>query len=260
MATAVRERPHGTRARYVLGPGPGKGPGCRCQACTAANRQAAARAARLRAYGQWAPFVSAEPAWAHIQALARAGIGWRRAAALAGVSTGAVSKLLYGGPGDREPTRHIRAATAAAIMTVRPDARHLGGAALVNAAGTHRRLQALVASGWSQAKLAGRLGMTPANFAAMMRRGQVTAATARAAATVYDELWNQPPPQTSQREKIAATRARNHAQARGWVPPLAWDDDQIDRSDGIPAEGWRQPGPGHHSPCRRTGRTRAEAR
>jgi transcriptional regulator with XRE-family HTH domain len=236
MATAARERPHGTRARYVLGPGPGKGPGCRCPACTAANRQAAARAARLQAYGLWAPFVPAGTARAHVQALGQAGIGWRRVAALAGVSTGAVSKLLYGGPGDREPARHLRPATAAAILAVRPDARNLGGAALVDAVGTHRRLQALVAIGWSQAKLAARMGMTPANFAAMMRRCQVTADTARAAAAIYDQLWNQPPRQTSQREKIAAARAGNHAQARGWAPPLAWDDDQIDRPDGKPAE------------------------
>jgi hypothetical protein len=235
-------RPHGTRARYVLGPGPGKGPGCRCEPCTAANRRAAARVSRLRAYSQWAPYVDAGPARAHVHALGQTGIGWKRMAALAGVSTGAVSKLLYGGPGGRAPARRIRAETAAAILAVRPDAGNLGGAALVDATGTHRRLQALVAIGWSQAKLATRLGMGPANFAAMMRRGQVTAGTARAAAAVYDELWNQWPPQTSQREKIAA-RARNHARARSWAVPLAWDEDQIDRPDGTPAVGWRRASP-----------------
>lgn len=241
MAASRPERPHGTRARYVLGPGPGKGPGCRCGPCAAANRREAARVSRLRAYGQWAPFVDAGPARAHVQALGRAGIGWKRAAALAGVSTGAMSKLLYGGPGNRAPARRIRPQTAAAILAVRPGAGNLAGPALVGAAGTHRRLQALVATGWSQAKLGARLGMTPANFAAMMRRGQVTASTARAAAAVYGELWNQPPPETGQREKIAAARARNHARARGWVPPLAWDDDQIDRPDGRPADGWDRP-------------------
>jgi hypothetical protein len=204
--------------------------------------------------------VPAGPARAHVQALGQAGIGWRRAAALAGVSTGAVSKLLYGGPGAREPARRIRPATAAAILAVRPGARNLGGSALVDVTGTHRRLQALVATGWSQAKLATRLGMTPANFAAMMRRGQVTASTARTAAAVYDELWNQPPPQTGQRDKIAAARARNHAQARGWPPPLAWDDDQLDRPDGTPAEGWRPARPARRRPRHRDGRARAEAR
>jgi hypothetical protein len=31
-------REHGTRARYVHGPGPDTGPGCRCDHCTAANQ------------------------------------------------------------------------------------------------------------------------------------------------------------------------------------------------------------------------------
>jgi len=194
--------------------------------------------------------VDAGAARAHVCALGQAGIGWKRAAALAGVSTGAMSKLLYGGPGNREPARRIRPATAAAILAVRPEARSLGGSALVDATGTHRRLQALVAGGWSQAKLGARLGMTPANFATMMRRGQVTASTARAAAAVYDQLWNQSPPETGQREKIAAARARNRARAHGWAPPLAWDEERIDQPDAQPAEGWQRPA--------RTKRTAAE--
>src|SRR6185503_12264157 len=94
--------------------------------------------------------------------------------------------------------------------------------------------------GWSQAKIGGRLGITPANFAAMMRRDQVTAATERAARALYDELWNRPPPETGQREKIAAARARNYARANRWAPPLAWDEDQLDTPDGTPAEGWQR--------------------
>jgi transcriptional regulator with XRE-family HTH domain len=203
--------------------------------------------------------VDAAAARAHVQALSQAGISWRRAVTLAGVSTGALSKLLYGGPGDRAPARRIRPGTAAAILAVRPDARNLGECAVVDAAGTHPRLQALVAIGWSQAKLAARLGMTPANFAAMMRRGRVTASTARAAAAVYGELWNQRPPETSQQEKIAVARARNHARARGWAPPLAWDDDQLDRPGGKPAEGWQPPGPRHRIPARHRSLARAEA-
>src|SRR5216684_3904682 len=112
------ERAHGTRARYVLGPG--SGPGCRCAACTAANREAARRQTRLWAYGHWHPYVGAGPVREHVGQLARSGVGWKRAAALAGVSTGAMSKLLYGGPGDRPPSRRLRPETAAAILAVRP--------------------------------------------------------------------------------------------------------------------------------------------
>jgi hypothetical protein len=231
-------REHGTRTRYVMGPGPGKGPGCRCASCTAANRQEAGRRSRMQAYGQWRPYVDAAAPRAHVQALAEAGIGWKRAAELAGVSTGAMSKLLYGGPGNRPPTQRVRPETAAAILAVRPSPSALAPSALTDATGTHRRVQALTAAGWSQARIAARLGMSPGNFATMMRREQVTASTAEAARAVYDELWRQPPPETGQREKIAAARARNYARANGWAPPLAWDDDVIDLPDGKPAEGW----------------------
>jgi hypothetical protein len=233
-------RRHGTRARYVLGPGPGQGLGCRCAPCRAANRAAENQRTRLIAYGRWQPYVDAGPAREYVRQLAAQGIGWKQAAKLAGVPTAAVSKLLYGGPGGRPPSQRVRPATAAAILAVRPDRGNLGPAALVPAAGTHRRIQALVATGWSQAKIGGRLGMTPANFAAMMRRDHVTAATERAARAVYDELWNQPPPERGQREKIAAARARNYARAHGWAPPLAWDEDQLDTPDGKPAEGWQR--------------------
>ncbi len=241
MTAALVERPHGTRARYVWGPGTGRGPGCRCAGCTAANRDEHARISRLRAYGQWLPFVDAEPARAHVRALARAGIGWKRAAELAGLPEGTMRKLLQGGSGARSPSRRIRPETAAAILAVQPAAGNLGAAALVDAAGTQRRLQALVVIGWSQAKLAERLGMSAANFGAVMRCGHVTAATARAVAGLYDQLWNRPPPEGGQREKIAASRARNFARQHGWAPPLAWDDDQIDVPEGKPADGWQRP-------------------
>lgn len=199
-----------------------------------------ARVSRLRAYGQWAPFVDAGPARAHVQALAQAGIGWKRAAALAGVSKGTMRKLVQGGSGGRPASTRIRPETATAILAVRPAARNLAAATLVDAAGTHRRLQALVAIGWSQAKLGARLGVSAANFSAMMRRGQVTAGTARAAAGLYDQLWNRQPPEGGRWEAIAASRARRCARERGWVPPMAWDDDLLDEPDGRPADGWQR--------------------
>ncbi len=236
-------REHGTSARYVWGPDengrPGRG--CRCGACRDARRTAESHRNRMRAYGRWQPYVDAGPAREHIRALARCGLGWKRVAAIAGVSTGAMSKLLYGGPGSRPPSRRIRPETAAAILAVRPSADLLGARAVIPAAGTHRRIQALVTAGWSQQKLAGRIGMTRANFGTMMLRGEVTAATARAVAAVYGELWDQPPPEAGHRDKIAASRARNYARARGWAPAAAWDDERIDDPAAAPAEGWQRP-------------------
>jgi hypothetical protein len=53
---------------------------------------------------------------------------------------------------------------------------------------------------------------------------QVTAGRARQVAALYDDLSMTPPPETNQRERIAASRSRNFARQRGWAPPLAWDD------------------------------------
>jgi hypothetical protein len=112
------ERLHGTRARYVMGPGPGQGPGCRCAPCRAANRAAENQRTKLIAYGRWQPYVDAGPAREHVRQLAARGIGWKQAAMLAGVPTGAMSKLLYGGPGGRPPSQRVRPGTAAAILAV----------------------------------------------------------------------------------------------------------------------------------------------
>ncbi len=238
--TTAGTREHGTRARYAHGPGPGKGPGCRCDECTAANRAAARQRDRAILYGRWQPFADAGPAREHVQALARHGIGRRRAAELAGMSAGAMSRLLYGGPGSRPPTRRIRPQTAAAILAIRPSADLVAPGVLVDAAGTQHRVQALVAAGWSQAQLAGQLMTSPGHVGALLREDRVTAAMATAVRGLYDRLWSQPPAEDDHPARIAASRARNYAAARGWAPPMAWDDEELDKPDGRPAKGWRR--------------------
>jgi transcriptional regulator with XRE-family HTH domain len=239
MTTSQRsaQRAHGTRTCYVNGPGPGSGPGCRCEPCSAANREQARLESRLRAYGQWQPYVDAEPVRQYVCELRASGTGWRRVAELAGLSQSTLSKILYGGPGDRPPAKGVRAETAKAILAVRPS---LAPHALTDATGTHRRVQALVAGGHSQAQLAGRLSMTRPNFGSMMQRDQVTVETREAVRELYDQLWNQPPAEQDHHSRQAASRARNHAAERGWVPPLAWDDDKIDDPAARPAEGWQR--------------------
>ncbi|PZG49853.1 hypothetical protein C1I98_11090 [Spongiactinospora gelatinilytica] len=214
----------GTLARYVVDK-------CPCDACREANRVYEARRSRLIAYGQWRPYVDAEPVRQHVQLLSEFGIGWKRAAQLAGVPNGSVSKLLYGGPGDRPPSRGVRSETAARLLGVTPTLDLLGATVPVDAAGTRRRLQALVAIGWPQAQLAARLGMDPSNFGKTMQAPRVIAKTARAVRVLYDELWDQPPPETTSHERGAAARARNHAAAREWLVPAYWDDDLIDVPD-----------------------------
>lgn len=217
-------REHGTLAAYKIN-------GCKCGPCEGANRRYVARRYRLIAYGQWRPYIDAEPVREHVRRLQAAGLGWRRIAKLAGVPNGSMSKLIYGdGPRGMAPSKRVRPATAAAILAIQPGLDVLGGNTLVDGAGTRRRLQALVAVGWAQARVAERLGIERTNLNKMLlgKDKPVYALTARAARALYEELWDTPPPEGGHREKISASRARNYARERGWLPPAAWDDDLID--------------------------------
>ncbi|WP_433520082.1 hypothetical protein ACQP2T_63820 (plasmid) [Nonomuraea sp. CA-143628] len=214
-------RDHGY-ARYKLD-------GCRCYICGYANAVYCERRERAIAYGTWQPFVDAEPIRLHVRDLQSCGLGLRRIAEAASVDRKRLQALLNGRPErGTGPQEKVRPALAAAILAVEASFDLLGATTVIDATGTRRRLQALVTIGWSQAKLGARLSWTPANFSALMREPQTIVRTARKVRCLYDELWDQAPPEDGHREKIATNRARNMAKARGWVPPQAWDDDTID--------------------------------
>jgi plasmid maintenance system antidote protein VapI len=220
----MTERSHGY-ARYKLD-------GCRCYICGYARAVYEERRQRAIAYGTWQPFVEAEPVRQHVRDLQACGLGLRRIAEAAGVDRKRLQALLNGRSERRTaPQAKIRPQIAAAILAVEPSFDLLGDKTVIDASGTRRRLQALVALGWSQAKLAAWLGWTPGNFTSLMKEPRTVVATARKVRALYDELWDQAPPEADHREKIAASRARNHATEHGWLPPQAWDDDLIDVPD-----------------------------
>lgn len=224
------ERPHGY-ARYKLD-------GCRCYTCAAAASEYNIRRERAIAYGRWHPFVAAQPVRDHINTLRACGMGLRAIATAAGVDRKRLQAITNGRPErGTPPQQRVRPEIAAAILAVEPTLDVLPGGTVIDASGTRRRIQALVAIGWSQSKIAARLGWTPANLSALLRRDRTIAATARAVRDLYEELWDQAPPEDTHRDKIAAARARNHATKCGWLPPAAWDDDLIDiPDDQLPAE------------------------
>lgn len=213
-------RPHGN-AKYHL-------ENCRCLVCCQAARDYDNNRRRAIAYGRWQPFVDAGPVRAHVRALGEFGIGWMRAARLAGVSTGGVSKLLYG---DRlrglAPSRRVRPETALKLLSVEPTLENLGDRMVVDGTGARRRLQALVCAGWSQSELARRMGMNRANFGRTIVSGLVEAATVKTARRLYDELWRVDPVEGGVPE-FRAVAARRIAVSNGWAPVGAWDDDTID--------------------------------
>lgn len=217
---------HGTKAAYSLDL-------CRCGPCSAAAAEYARVRNRQIAYGRWAAYVDAEPARLHVRALGAAGLGWKKAATAAGISTGTMSKLLYGQSKQGvPPSLRIRSRTAERILAVQIGT--IAAGTCIDATGTRRRLQALVAIGWSQSKLAIRLGMGRANFSKVICGSLVRKSTADAVTRLYLELWDQLPPRESHRDRIAFSRSRGYAAELGWAPPMAWDDDKIDDPEARP--------------------------
>lgn len=231
----IADHQHGTRAAYVLDR-------CRCFPCSSANAQAETDRERQKAYGRYDKYVQAEPVRAHVLALGEQGMGLKRVAKGAGVSTGTLSKLVFGvytatgtgggckGPGDRvrQPSKRVLRTTAERLLAVELDLADGAKIAVDDAIGVRRRVRALVALGWSQSKLAERLGVLRSNFHLATDARGVTVATMRAVERVYDELSMTLPPEDTHRDKIAASRARAYARARGWKPPLALDDELLD--------------------------------
>jgi hypothetical protein len=220
----MTERAHGY-ARYKLD-------GCRCYVCGYARAVYEERRQRAIAYGTWQPFVEAEPVRQHLRDLQACGLGLRRIAEAASVDRKRLQALLNGrserGTG---PQEKMRPAVAAAILAVEPSFDLLGATTVIDATGVRRRMQALVALGWSQARLAERLGWTPSNFGTLIAAPRTIVRTALKVRALYEELWDQAPPEGDHRSKISVSRARNHAAAHGWLPPAAWDDDLIDVPD-----------------------------
>jgi transcriptional regulator with XRE-family HTH domain len=97
--------------------------------------------------------------------------------------------------------------------------------------GTRRRIEALNALGWTAKDVADRIGTTK-QAVSEMRRGtrskRTTPAVAARVAAVYDELSMTRP------DGWVADRTRRTAAARGYAPPLAWDDDEIDDPHALP--------------------------
>ncbi|WP_246080803.1 helix-turn-helix domain containing protein [Modestobacter altitudinis] len=211
---------HGTRTAYVKDR-------CRCTDCTAANTTASCLANRERSYGRWQPYVDAHPVHEHIAALRAAGIGVERIAHLADMALSHIRELADPGLGDGPGTRRVRPATAARILSIGIDDANRAPHSRIDATGTRRRLQALIATGWALDLLANRLGRRPTSLERSMTSPSVTTRTAKDVAELYERLENTPPPRRTGEQQAATDAARTHAAAQGWQPPLAWDD--IDR-------------------------------
>lgn len=214
---------------------------CRCVPCKVHHSNMEKSRQKLKAYGRFdTGLVDVAPVREHMMMLAGFGLGYKRVAELAGIGITPARNLIWGrqepGPRYGEMQKQIKRETAEALLAVRPDIRNLAPRAYISSRATHRRLQALVAIGWSQSKLAKRIGVDPTNFCTLMNSEQVTVSRHLQVVDLFEELWDQRPPAEEHRDRIAFTRSLSYAKKRRWLPPLAWDDVDTDVEPPVPDE------------------------
>jgi transcriptional regulator with XRE-family HTH domain len=168
--------------------------------------------------------VDAEPARQHVKALLAGGMSLSQIQFASGVNRTAIQVMLGEHPG-RSASMQIRQGTAEKLLRTRLN-RGVSIDGLVPAAGTRRRIEALVAIGYPKRDLAKRLGVTQIQTA---RVPLMRAEWAQQVMALYEDLRDIPGP---------SSRARETARRRGWLPPIWWDDDSIDDPQAQP-EGTR---------------------
>lgn len=220
--------PHGSLSRH-------KYHGCKCSPCRSNYRDYQNRRYRQKAYGTWQPYVDAEPIRRHLLMLRDHGISFTRVAEIAGLYPATVGGFLYRNGRNHPPKKRATRETADKILAVTPDSATPG---IVDATGTHRRLQALAAVGWPMSALAPHTGLAPATVSRLLRQPRLYAATGDAVSRAYNRLWDQRPEDHGV-TKAAAVRTRRWAHGHGWAPPAAWDDDRIDDPGAVPDIGDR---------------------
>lgn len=191
------------------------------------NRHYEAHRRRMLAYGKWeSQKVLAAPVREHYLALLDAGMSRNQVSRISGVKADQLDNLLRPRKdrGD-QPAKVVFRRTADRLVAVPVPAphevwRYAADGQKVDPTGTARRLQALIALGWTSRELSARLGIFESNLPAILHaQRHTTAGFARKVADLFNKL--QLTPGTS-------TRSRNRAARNGWAMPLAWDENSID--------------------------------
>jgi hypothetical protein len=221
--------------------------------------------ARQIAYGRWEPWAQAAPVREHVQGLRRDGASLRAIGRAAGVSPTTVHRLLHGEPARCRPApRRIQAGEARRLLAVTPGV-VVHAAARRDAAGVRLRLRALTAVGYPSVTLAVRAGVAPGTIRDLVSGHVPTVSMAlhETVARLYDELWDQRPPEGTGAQRRAAAAARSRAARSGWPAPMGLDDGRIDDPAYRPRAHWRptgavcvvpepgSPGAGRVRPCDR---------
>lgn len=125
------------------------------------------------------------------------------------------------------------------ILAVSPGVpENVGPDSYVPSVGAYRRIQALLAIGWTHADITARSGVSTTYILSRALRSDrpgrwVASSTHWAIARAFDEMSMTPGP---------SSRGAQVARSRGYAPPLAWDEETIDDPHAKPDLGSQTPG------------------
>jgi transcriptional regulator with XRE-family HTH domain len=208
---------------------------CRCTSCRAAASLIRTTRKRLEAYGRLGPLVvPTAPVRAHIRRLYDAGVPVQVMAELSGVAASTANLVLFG-TSSRSPGTTMLAKTANRLLSIDFESATQLPTVIVSSTPTIRRLQALMCVGWSQPRIAARVGMTQQGLSRLMLMSTTTTKRMHdLVADVYEQMWNVHPATDTLAQKISVTVAKNVASSRRWLPPMAWDDIDNDVTPPVP--------------------------
>ncbi|WP_404380403.1 hypothetical protein LL946_10525 [Knoellia locipacati] len=172
--------------------------------------------ARDRAHGR-RRYVDANPTRAKLQRFVDANVPYRAISRACGLSDTAVGNIVDG------RNTHVQRATAERIDALTLNAIYDQAHGTVPSIGAQRRVQALMALGWPKQEL--EAAGIPSAQLVTRPRSRISVEGWQQVRDVYDEL-------SMTRGPSELTRSR--AIARGYPPPLAWDDDTLDDPQATP--------------------------
>jgi hypothetical protein len=190
--------------------------------------------------------VEATPVRTHLRVLSELGWGAQAISKETGVPVSVIDKIAY--PVNGVPQKSVRADNAARIIAFNPTTKRdkFDGTKResIDATGSRRRIQALVALGFSYRMLAEYTGHHPSYFKDLTEAKRISHQRAAKIFELYERLWNKIPLPDTTAEKKSVALAKSAALKKGWLPPMAWDDGGIDNPDYDPNatplrwEGW----------------------
>lgn len=175
----------------------------------------------------------AEPIRQHVRMLAENGISIAKTGKLANIHPRTMAHLMYGSPsnshrGKLPPARRVKRETANKLLAIKPSLDNVsaGSRSNVDSAITLRKLQAMMAMGWSLQAIGQMLDppMDQSNIWKTTQKNVCRATTALAMRNLFDKYWDRRPPHRTTNEKALYYRALRHAESNGYVTAMAWDD------------------------------------